>query len=44
MLEELLERRESFKDSILCNLFKLFEILSKLILKILFISASLGEQ
>lgn len=44
LLEELLERRESFKDSILCNLFKLFEILSKLILKILFISASLGEQ
>lgn len=40
----LLESRESFKNSILCNLFKLFEILSKLILKIFFISASLGEQ
>lgn len=43
LLEELLERRESFKNSILCNLFK-HEILSKLILKIFFISASLGEQ
>lgn len=44
LLEELLENRESFKNSILCNLFKLFEILSKLVLKIFFISDSLGEQ
>lgn len=43
LLQELLESRESFKNSILCNLFK-HEILSKLILKIFFISASLGEQ